>query len=759
MKSRRVPPCFGGLSLDTFRATFLAALLAQSCFPASLAISTYFKDGFTPSAIASDAQGNTIVAGSAVVDPASQTFGAAVAKLDPKASQFLYLTYLDSAANDKISAIAMDPAGNAYVTGYTINPNFPAVGGGSLGTASTGMLDPRSFVTKLSPDGGVLFSVLIGGSASSQALGVAIAPQGQILISGLAGSSGFPATPGTYSVSDSKGQWFLMELNPSATTVIFSATGIGGSSIAFDSASNIYLAGSSAGTGYPTTPGTYQTTFVQGHVCGGLCQIGSNGGLQHITKVDPAATKLIYSTGLNDLTGAAGNTSNTGLAVDAAGDVFVTGTLLEAGYPFTVPAPGTNYGYLSKLDPAGSSLLFSVPLGGGGVALDTSGSVYVGGIVSSYNPTFVPPTTPVAPPAIFSWIPQPCWPDSIAAFNEVYVMKLDPATGTPLDAQWIDGSAPTAVGIALAGGNVWITGGTPAPDTPFTPGTLSPKNLGTGFTPGAYLAAVDFTASAPAGTPAIACVLDAANLEHVRAVAGYQAISLFGVNLGPSTGVAAPDGTDPSIAGVTVTFGGNLAPLLYVSSSQIDVEVPPNASPVMQVTVNGQSSSPREFPLAASNLNVFANLASNEIPCSPPAFIANGFQPLAMNADGSINSCTNPAKPGATVSFYVDGIGAQAGGTPPTALPLELQASIGPCFAPVLNTNLIDGFVYQVDVQVPASPNPCAGVINPAVAALGVTFSYKGVPVGPLVVPYPPNGPILNFTPGQPMPMIVWAVP
>ena len=141
--------------------------------------------------------------------------------------------------------------------------------------------------------------------------------------------------------------------------------------MAFDGAGNIYLAGSSAGTDYPTTPGAYQTTFMQGHFCYGLCQLGVNGGLQHITKVNPTGSTLIYSTGLNDTTGLAGSTVNTGLAVDAAGNAFVTGTLLEATYPLTVPMPSNYSGYLSKLDPTGSSLLFSVPIGGGGVMLDS----------------------------------------------------------------------------------------------------------------------------------------------------------------------------------------------------------------------------------------------------------------------------------------------------------------------------------------------------------------------------------------------------
>jgi len=144
----------------------LLFLAATTCVAANLAISTYFKDGFTPTAIAADPQGAIYIAGSAITDPAAQTNGAMVAKIDPKATQYLYLTFLDSAANDQVTAIAVDSAGNAYVAGSTTNPNFPVVGASSLGTPPTGAKDSRSFVAKLNPQGSVVFSVLIGGSIS-----------------------------------------------------------------------------------------------------------------------------------------------------------------------------------------------------------------------------------------------------------------------------------------------------------------------------------------------------------------------------------------------------------------------------------------------------------------------------------------------------------------------------------------------------------------------------------------------------------------
>ncbi len=624
---------------------------AAMCPAATLGVSTYLRDGFTPSAIASDAQGNIYLAGGAVLDPAASSTGAVLMKVDPKASQYLYLLYFDSAASDTVTGITVDAAGNLYATGWTTNPNFPVVGGpaasaAQLGTPSTGQGDARSFVLKLDPQGAVIFAVLLGGSAESMSEAIVLTAQGQIVISGET-AGGFPVTPGAYSVSAAGPFPFLMELNPSASAVVFSATGIGGTSIALDGAGNIFVAGSTARTSYPTTPGAYQTQFVQGHICYGLCQIGFDGVLQHLTKVDPTGSTLIYSTGINDTTGAAGSTVNAGLAVDSAGNAYVTGTLYQAQYPFTVTAPNSYTSFLTKLDPSGATALYSVPIGGGGVQLDASGQVYLGGVAygpQGNQPIFdlePAPTGSVPPPAPLSGIPQQCWPNNITTNSGAYVMRLDPATGNTLDAQWIDGSAPGATGITIAGGMVWMTGTTPGPDVPFTPGVLAPSKLGPGPLEGAYLAAAEFPFAVPVllpgQVPTINCVLDNGNLTHVGAVAAFQLISVFGENLGPATGVAAPDGTGPSIAGVTVTFDGNPAQLLYVSSSQVNVVVPappPSqaagplpTSTVMKLSMNGLTVQ-RQFPFTTANLNLFANVVSGSVSCPASGLsFPHGFYP------------------------------------------------------------------------------------------------------------------------------------
>ncbi len=746
--------------MNTFRALLLAAFLSTAAFPAKLTTSTYLRDGFTPAAITSDSQGNVFLAGSAVTDPASQMMGAVVAKVDPKAAEYLYFSYLDGAAADQVSAITIDSSGNAYVAGSTTNPNFPTVGGAALGVAPANTTDTRSFVTKLSPQGQVIFSVLIGGAATSAAKGIALTPQGQILVSGNAFGKGFPSTPGAYAVADSTGQWFLLELDAAASKVIFSATGIGGSSIALDATGNIYVAGSSTAANYPTTPGAYQTTFPPAFYCFGFCQSGFNGNLQHVTKTDAAASKLIYSTGANG----GGSTTNTGLAVDSAGNAYVTGTVFEGNYPYTVSAPTGATSYLTKLDPTGAKALFSIPAGGAGVALDASGAVFVGGAVTSINPYVLGlpgPAQPVVIPAIFSGLPPVCVPNFNTAVSEAYVLKVDPATGTVQDGQWIDGSAPGATGITLAGGKVWMTGPTPGPQVPTLPGTLTPQNLGAGFLEGVYLSAVDFSA-ATAG-PSIACVLDGGNLSHVGAVAGFQIISVFGANLGPATGAPAPNGSAPSIAGVTVTFDGVPGQLLYVSASQINVAVPPapvqntegppKSSTVMQITYNGGSVQ-RQFPFTASNLNLFADLSTNQNPCPNVPTSDPGYQAVAANADGSSNSCTNPAKAGSTLSLFVHGVG---GFVSPAPQLRNLVASVGfGCTALATSAELVTEFVYKVDITLPASFAQC-NVFFSGAQGIPLSLSYNNAPVGPLVVPADLAGPVLNFSPpGTPMLMIVW---
>src|SRR6476660_4895618 len=99
----------------------LAFAATAPTFPA-LTYSTYLRDNFTPHAIATDSSGNIYMAGNAIVDPSSSQTTVLVMKLNPHASQYLYVRYLGGSVSDNASAIAVDSAGNAYIAGVTTSP-------------------------------------------------------------------------------------------------------------------------------------------------------------------------------------------------------------------------------------------------------------------------------------------------------------------------------------------------------------------------------------------------------------------------------------------------------------------------------------------------------------------------------------------------------------------------------------------------------------------------------------------------------------
>jgi uncharacterized protein (TIGR03437 family) len=689
------------LSISLYLFTGLICAATTPSYPV-LAYSTYLRDSFTPRAIATDSVGNIYVAGNAMLDPATLQTTVLVVKLNPQGTQYLYVRYLGGSVNDSAAAITVDNGGNAYVAGSTTSPDFPVTAGGNLGTAPTGQSDQRSFVTKLDANGNVVFSDLLGGSATSAAQAVAVNAARQVIVSGASVTSGFPTTAGAYSVATSANHPYLLELDPTGAKVVFSATGIGGGEIALDTASNIYVAGTTYLLDYPTTPGVYQPTFPIVDYCGSpSCLLPIQGANQYVTKVDPTGSKLIFSTAL---TGTA-ETTNAGLAVDAAGDVYVTG-YAGPSYPFTVTVPPsqinipfiiTGSPFLSKLDPAGQTLLFSVPVGGAGVQVDATGNVYVAGGVGFPNSIYV---VQANVPALAN-LPALCLPGidgqgpgtSQFINSSLYASQVDAASGNVRGTQWIGGSSLTSSAVALTGSTLWIAGPTALPDFAFTPGALIGSNLSPLPTAGAYVGAVDFSQpQPPAGTPQIACLVDSADLAPTGLAARYQLLTILGTGLGPANGVGA-SGMTNSLGGVTVSFTGIgtfNAPLLYVSATQINFAVPllaiNQSSGTMTVNFNGLSSGGRGIPLTYTNPSVFLT--------QPASGNSLGLAAVALNMDGSTNSESNPAALGSSVSVFVNGLGANA-----QVNNGLLSASLG---WSITNVAPATPFVAQVTMQVPS---------------------------------------------------------
>jgi uncharacterized protein (TIGR03437 family) len=652
-----------------------------SAVSAALTYSTYLRDHFTPNAIAADPSGNLYLAGNVNAGTAASQSTVLVVKLNPRATGYVYVRYLGGSVNDYANAITVDSAGNAYVAGVTASPDFPVTAGGRLGTAPTTGAE-RSFVAKLDATGELVFSDLLGGSANSYAQAVAVNAAGQVLVSGTSVASGFPSTPGVYSVTDTAFAPYLLELDPTGTRIVFAATGIGGSAIALDPSGNIYVAGTTGSLAYPTTPGTYQPAFPVFQTCIAPCHGSFQGPNQYVTKLDPTGARLIYSTAVSGT----GNTTNQGLAVDSAGNVYLTGFAGE-GYPFTVPAPAPPLGpalaalatpalpFLTKLDPNGQKLLFSVPVGGLGVKVDANGVAYVGGILGLFSNYDVAARLPA-----LASLPAGCALPNRTRGSSAYVSAVDPS-GSVLHAEFIGGSTLTITGAALSGASLWIAGATSLPDFPFSPNALAASTLSPNPVPGAYLGAIDFSQPVPpAGAPQVGCMVDSANLEPAGPIAPLQLLTILGTGLGPEKAEMAGDNSTTTLGGVSVTFGSEAAPLLYVSSSQINLAVPPlslNSSDTeVQVTVNGVSSPRFRLPLTSAN---------------PGLFVEESFA-VARNADGSRNSAVNPAPAGSVVSVFVNGLSAKS--------PV-LYASGG---WSVKSSKQSSPFVLQVDLQVPAAP-------------------------------------------------------
>jgi uncharacterized protein (TIGR03437 family) len=112
----------------------------------------------------------------------------------------------------------------------------------------------------------------------------------------------------------------------------------------------------------------------------------------------------------------------------------------------------------------------------------------------------------------------------------------------------------------------------------------------------------------------------------------------------------------------------------------------------MQVAVNGVPSSQRQLPVVISNPNLFADLSENGSTCLGET---QGISLLATNADGSRNSCANPAKLGSVVSFYVHGLES----TPCFCF----DVTVGSGSVALVDVLAVNSFVTRVDVQLPSS--------------------------------------------------------
>ncbi len=388
--------------------------------------------------------------------------------IDPVLS---YATYLgggagsDSAGN----AVAVDNAGDAYVTGYTGSTSFPTTTG-AYSTTSSGATD--AFVTKLNPKGTILYSTYLGGNDTSAGAGVAVDSAGNTYVAGTTSATDFPTTTGAYSsTAAGSSDAFVTELNASGVAPVYS-TLLGGNdvdsatAIALAGPGKVYVTGSTSSADFPTTS-SYRTA--------------GNGGAVFVTGLNTAATGK-NSLGYSTLLGGNGFDTGAGIAVNSAGDAYVTGSTTSSNFPFTTGAYATTTGggsdaFVTELDATGV-ISYSTYLGGGGddhgqaIAIDSAGDAYVTGSTGS---TDFPQVNPLTAPG------GSCGGASGGSGDvNAFVTELNPTGAALVYSTYLGGSGTDAgYGLAIDGANdAYVTGSTTSANFPTTTDAYATTNSG-----------------------------------------------------------------------------------------------------------------------------------------------------------------------------------------------------------------------------------------------------------------------------------------
>ncbi len=256
-----------------------------------------------------------------------------VAKFDNAASQVIYLTYIGGALDDVGLSLAVDEGGSAYVTGYTDSIDFPRQS--AIFNRISGIPYPSpvnvhpvdGFVTKLGPSGtNLVYSTYLGGDWVDVGVGIAVDASRSAYVAGYTESTNFPTANVSGGFTNYAGarDVFVTKFSPEGTNLVYSMYlgGKGqdeGNDVAADLAGRAFVTGVTASENFPVT-----TNALQPALAGGKDAF--------VTVVGVNGTNLDLSTYL----GGAGDNAGYRLALDAAANIYLTGTTKEdTGFPAT----------------------------------------------------------------------------------------------------------------------------------------------------------------------------------------------------------------------------------------------------------------------------------------------------------------------------------------------------------------------------------------------------------------------------------------
>ncbi len=413
------------------------------------------------------------------------------------------------------TGIALDSAGNSYITGFTSSDNYPTVNPYQTHETSFDV-----FVTKINAAGeGIVYSTYIGGDGMDTGSGITVDDNGIAYVVGDTDSTNFPtqnpvqASNGGSLIADDA---FVLALNADGNDLVYS-TYLGGSSfesaeaIALDGSGNVYVTGMTGSDDFPTHL-AYDSTL------GGVTDA-------FVAKLNSSGSAWVYSTYL----GGSGEDLGFGITVD--GDTaYVVGNTLSTDFPTENPYQANKDGpsdlFVTKINSAGTGLDYSTYLGGSagdigyGIAVH-NGQAHVTGYTSSSD---YPTQTPIQP--------------SFGGGDEDAVVSVLSATGNSLSFSTYLGGDDKDEGRAIAvdsAGDIYLTGETFSSDFPLS-NPLQAANLGQSdaFVTKISGSALEYSTYLGGGESDFAYGLALDNNGHAYVVGNTDSINFPGSSIGNS---------------------------------------------------------------------------------------------------------------------------------------------------------------------------------------------------------------------------------
>ncbi|MBI1357716.1 MAG: hypothetical protein GC160_25520 [Acidobacteria bacterium] len=305
-----------------------------------------------------------------------------VTKFDAGGSQILWSTFYGSESTDFANDIAVNSAGEVYITGWTESQNLPVDG---FQTEYAGNAD--CFVAKLNPDGASLaFATYLGHGDEDSCNAIALDDAGAAFVAGYTKSVDFPVSDGSYQSNKSSGRdAFVVKLSANGGGFAWGSFvgGIGddtANDLTIDANGVIYLVGDTTSTDFPVTDDAYQNIL-------------SGGRDAFLTKLNADGAGIAYSS----LFGGAAEDLALGVTLGPQGDIYFVGEAGSADLPRTIEpiqnvfGGGDSDAFVAMFDPTGRLPMLATFLGGDGrdfandVVVDESGRIFLAGATDSSN--------------------------------------------------------------------------------------------------------------------------------------------------------------------------------------------------------------------------------------------------------------------------------------------------------------------------------------------------------------------------------------